>query len=91
MVDEQQTGQLATIAPDFANLPPAQPMSIAAGFGTGAPDAFALSNDLMFLFDAFGQTDDIWTNGMQDCMGENEQQPPMPGEEEISRHFWGLI
>ncbi|KZL79444.1 fungal specific transcription factor [Colletotrichum incanum] len=92
MVDEQQPGQLAAIATDFTNLPPAQPVSIDADFGTGAPDAFALSNDLMFLFDAFGQTDDIWTNGMQDCMGgENEQQPPVSGEEEISRHFWGLI
>ncbi|EQB48565.1 hypothetical protein CGLO_12193 [Colletotrichum gloeosporioides Cg-14] len=60
-------------------------------FGTAAPDAFSLGNDLMFLFDAFGQTEDSWNGGMQDYLGSNEQQMPILGEEEISRHFWGLI
>ncbi|OLN98075.1 putative transcriptional regulatory protein C530.05-like protein 12 [Colletotrichum chlorophyti] len=87
VVEDQQPMVDAPLASDFENLPPMQPMV----FGTGAPDSFALSNDLMFLFDAFGQTDEIWANGMQGYIGESEQQPPLSGEEEISRHFWGLI
>lgn len=62
-----------------------------ADFGTAAPDAFSLGNDLMFLFDAFGHTEDSWNGGMQDYLGSNDQQMPILGEEEISRHFWGLI
>lgn len=90
-VEERQSGQPVVMGPDLSHLPPAQPMSLNADFGTAAPDAFALSNDLMFLFDAFGQTDDVWANGMQEYTGGDEQQPPLSGEEEISRHFWGLI
>ncbi|KAK6221796.1 fungal specific transcription factor [Colletotrichum tabaci] len=90
-VEERQSGQPVVMGPDLSHLPPAQPMSLNADFGTAAPDAFALSNDLMFLFDAFGQTDDVWASGMQEYTGGDEQQPPLSGEEEISRHFWGLI
>ncbi|TQN64409.1 hypothetical protein CSHISOI_11029 [Colletotrichum shisoi] len=91
VVEERPSGQPVVMGPDLSHLPPAQPMSLDADFETAAPDAFALSNDLMFLFDAFGQTDDAWANGMQEYTGGDEQQPPLPGEEEISRHFWGLI
>ncbi|WQF85699.1 hypothetical protein CDEST_10713 [Colletotrichum destructivum] len=91
VVEERQSGQPVVMGPDLSHLPPAQPTSLNADFGTAAPDAFALSNDLMFLFDAFGQTDDVWANGMQEYTGGDEQQPPLSGEEEISRHFWGLI
>ncbi|EXF81283.1 fungal specific transcription factor [Colletotrichum fioriniae PJ7] len=91
VIEEENPTSAMGLASDFATMPSAQPMGMSAEFGAGAPDAFALSNDLMFLFDAFGQTEDIWANGMQDCVGGNEQQPPLSGEEEISRHFWGLI
>ncbi|CAI0642855.1 unnamed protein product [Colletotrichum noveboracense] len=39
----------------------------------------------------FLATEDSWNGGMQDYLGSNEQQMPILGEEEISRHFWGLI
>ncbi|KAK7439459.1 fungal specific transcription factor [Colletotrichum acutatum] len=91
VLEEENPTSAVGLGSDFATMPSAQPMGMSAEFGAGAPDAFALSNDLMFLFDAFGQTEDIWANGMQECVGGDEQQPPLSGEEEISRHFWGLI
>ncbi|OHE97363.1 fungal specific transcription factor [Colletotrichum orchidophilum] len=91
VIEEEHTEPAAGLVSEFAAMPSAQPLVVSAEFGAGAPDAFALSNDLMFLFDAFGQTDDIWASGMQEYTGGNEQQPPVSGEEEISRHFWGLI
>ncbi|KXH48786.1 fungal specific transcription factor [Colletotrichum salicis] len=89
--EDNHSSAVGLLDSNFATIPSAQPMGMSAEFGAGAPDAFALSNDLMFLFDAFGQNEDIWANGMQDYVGGNEQQPPLSGEEEISRHFWGLI
>ncbi|KAI3556950.1 fungal specific transcription factor [Colletotrichum abscissum] len=91
VIEEENPTSAVGLDSEFAPMPSVQPTGMSAEFGAGAPDAFALSNDLMFLFDAFGQTEDIWANGMQDCVGGNEQQQPLSGEEEISRHFWGLI
>ncbi|KAF9874719.1 hypothetical protein CkaCkLH20_07856 [Colletotrichum karsti] len=90
MADGQRSGSAAVPGPEFGGLSSTQNLGTME-FGAAAPDAFSLSNDLMFLFDAFGQTDDTWANGLQDYMGGNEQQPAIMGEEEISRHFWGLI
>ncbi|TEA14140.1 putative transcriptional regulatory protein [Colletotrichum sidae] len=86
--NESGTGNLPAA---FGNVPPPQAMVATAEFGAAAPDASSLGNDLMFLFDAFGQTEDAWANGMQGYVGSTQQQFPATGEEEISRHFWGLI
>ncbi|KAF6818208.1 fungal specific transcription factor [Colletotrichum plurivorum] len=89
MLDDPQAEPQVPLAPELGGLPAGQPVGT-ADLGVVAPDAFSLSNDLMFLFDAFGQTDDQWASGMQEYLEGNDQLLPM-GEEEISRHFWGLI
>ncbi|KAL0930519.1 fungal specific transcription factor [Colletotrichum truncatum] len=90
MLNEQQGNATPTLGPDFGGLQSTSSLGPTSSGGV-APDAFSLGNDLMFLFDAFGQADEPWPNGMQDYLGSNENQVPMMDEEEISRHFWGLI
>ncbi|KAI1424962.1 fungal-specific transcription factor domain-containing protein [Xylaria sp. FL1777] len=79
------------LAPNEKDIPQLTPFELAPGGIASTPDTFQMGNDLMGLFNVFGQTSTDMTM-FEDCLlDSNSNCFPTTFPVEIARHFQALI